>query len=160
MVLKLKTTVTAFIFHDDKLLLIKHKRTGKWLHVGGHAEENETLDETLEREIKEEVNLKVKFLEEYDYFEKTSSDNDFKELPRPFYIHVRNSGDHRQMSFDFICIAENIDNLKILEEELNGYKWFTKEEIQTSPELWETIKILALKAFEVYDKWTVAQKTK
>ncbi len=155
---KLKTTVTAFIFHNGKLLLIKHKRTGKWLHVGGHAEENETLDETLEREIKEEVNLEVKFLENYTHYEKVSSDNGFKELPRPFYIHARDSGDHRKMSFDFVCVAENIDNLKILEDELDGYKWFTKEEIRNSSELWEPIRILALKAFEVYEKWAAPKK--
>ena len=158
MTLKLKTTVTAFIFHNNKLLLIKHKRTGKWLHVGGHAEENETLDETLEREIKEEVNLEVKFLEKYNHYEKVPSDNGFKDLPKPFYIHVRNSGDHRKMSFDFVCVAEQIDDLKILESEVDGYQWFTKEEIQNSKELWEPIKILALKAFGVYDKWATTQK--
>jgi 8-oxo-dGTP diphosphatase len=148
---KLKTTVTAFIFHDGKLLLVKHKKIGKWLHVGGHVEENEALDEALEREIKEEVNLKVKFLEVYNY-QKASPKHGFRELPRPFYIHKRDSGSHRKMSFDFVCVAENIRGLKILTAELNGYKWLSEEEIKNSKELWEPIKLLALKAFEVYNK--------
>jgi 8-oxo-dGTP diphosphatase len=148
---KLKTTVTAFIFHDNKLLFVKHKKLGKWLHVGGHVEENEALDEALEREIKEEVNLKVKFLEEYGY-QKASSKHVFKELPRPFYIHKRDSEDHRKMSFDFVCVAKNTRGLKILAEELDGYKWLSEYEIKNSKELWKPIKLLALKAFEVYHK--------
>lgn len=152
--MNLKITVTASIFHKDKLLLIKHKRTGKWLFVGGHAKPNETLDETLKREVKEEVNLDIKFLEEYKYYENMSFENNFKELPKPFYIHARNSKDHRKMNFDFVCIAKNIDKLKILEEELDGFKWFTKEDIKNSKELWDPIKILAIRAFDVYRSWT------
>jgi ADP-ribose pyrophosphatase YjhB (NUDIX family) len=147
---KLKTTVTAFIFHDKKLLIIKHKKTGKWLHVGGHVEKNETLDEALHREIKEEVNLDVTFLEEYNH---SKSSEDFKELPRPFYIHAKNYGNHRKMSFDFLCIAEKIDELRIQDEELEDFKWLTHEEVKNSAELWEPIQLLALKAFEVYNKW-------
>ena len=152
--MQLKTTATAFIFHENKLLLVKHRKMNQWIHVGGHAEADETLDEALEREVKEEVNLDIKFLEEYKHYENVPSEGGFKELPKPFYIHAVNVKDHRKMSFDFICVAENIDNLKIQDEELDGHKWFTKEEIQNSPELWEPIKILALKAFEVYEKWT------
>jgi len=79
-------------------------------------------------------------------------------LPKPFYIHVRNSGDHRKISFDFVCVTENIDSLKILESELDGYKWFTKEEIQKSKEIREPIRTLALKAFGVYTNWVATQK--
>jgi 8-oxo-dGTP pyrophosphatase MutT (NUDIX family) len=147
---ELKTTVTAFIFHDNKLLFVKHKKLGLWLHVGGHVENNETLDEALEREIKEEVNLKVSFIENYHY-QKASPKHGFKELPRPFYIHKRDSGSHRKMSFDFVCIAKDIRGLKILASELEGYKWMSEEQVKKSKELWKPIKLLALKAFEIYN---------
>lgn len=125
---QLRTTVTAFIFHNNKLLLIKHKKSGKWLHVGGHSEENETLDETLEREIKEEVNLKIKFLEEYNHYKEKLPDKGLKELPKPFYIHVREFADNRKMSFDFICVAEKITDLRILESEKDEYNWSQTQE--------------------------------
>ena len=110
--------------------------------------------------MKEEVNLNIKFLEEYNHYEKVPPKDDFKELPRPFYIHVKNSKGYRKMSFDFICVAENINKLKILENELKGYKWFTKEEIQNSTELWKPLKVLALKAFDVYNEWLLNQNRK
>jgi 8-oxo-dGTP pyrophosphatase MutT (NUDIX family) len=149
----LKTTVTGFVFHKNKLLLIKHKKSGKWLPVGGHAEENETLDETLHREIKEEVNLGVKFIEKYDYYGDISFGDGFKELPKPFYVHVKENNDHRRMSFDFVCICEDISNLKILESELDDFKWFSKEEIKTDSKLWDPVRVLALNAFQVYDNY-------
>jgi len=160
---KLKTTVTAFIFHDNKLLLIHHKRDNLWFHIGGNAEKNETPDETLRREVKEEVNLDIEFLEEFNHFEKAKSVfkelSGFKELPCPFYIHTRDSPDksYRKISFDFICVAEDIKGLKIQKEELNDYQWFTKKELEEF-ELWKPIKILALKAFDVYEDWLLSKK--
>jgi 8-oxo-dGTP diphosphatase len=34
-------TVGAFIVHDNKVLMIDHKKIGQWLCIGGHVEENE-----------------------------------------------------------------------------------------------------------------------
>jgi len=158
MSLELKITVTAFIFYENKLLLIKHKKTDMWLHVGGHAELNETLDETLQREIKEEVNLEVKFIERYDHYEKVPFDNVFKELPKPFYIHTRNFRDHRKLSFDFVCVTDDISSLKILESEIDDYRWYTEEDLKNSKDILNPIKVLALKAFQVYDKWVYFNK--
>ncbi len=149
------TTVTAFIFHQNKVLLIKHKKIGTWLHVGGHVEENETLDEAVRREVKEEVNLDVKFIEEFGYLKNLNISNGFKELPKPFYVHVRNSNEnnHRKMSFDFVCVADKIKTLKIQKNEIDGFQWYSKSELKKSKELYEPVKILALKAFKVYDLW-------
>lgn len=155
----IKTTVTAFIFHQDKVLLIKHKRIGKWLHVGGHVEEGEALDEAVRREVKEEVNLNVEFIEEFGYLKNLDIGNGFKELPKPFYVHVRDSNDknHRKMSFDFVCVASNIKPLKIQKDEIDGFQWYSKSELKKSKELYEPVKILALKAFKVYDLWKSKQ---
>lgn len=148
---QLKSTATAFIFHNDKLLLIKHKKSGKWMHVGGHIEENETIDEALKREVKEEVNLEVEFIQTYNHFENKQQDENFKEIPIPFYIHARQSKERRTMSFDFLCIAKNTDTLQIQDAEIDTYKWVTLDEIQTQEILWEPLKTLAIKAFETYN---------
>ena len=162
---KLKTTVTGFVFHDNKLLLIHHKRDGRWFHVGGHAEENETPDEALRREVKEEVNLDIEFLEEFKHYEKLKAKgifkdlDGFKELPCPFYIHVKEIPEKkcRKISYDFVCIAKEIENIKIQEDELNDYKWVTRKELEEF-ELWKPLKILALKAIDVYEEWLFNQK--
>lgn len=56
-------TVLAYIENDDSyLMLFRNKKEndinrGKWIGVGGHIESNETPDEALIREIKEETGL-------------------------------------------------------------------------------------------------------
>lgn len=71
---------TAFIIKDDKILLFHRFREGReyWAFPGGSIEKGESAEEALDREIDEELNLKIlkkKFLfkiqnqgrEEYNY---------------------------------------------------------------------------------------------
>ena len=53
-------TVYAFIHHGDRLLLTRD-REGKpgWKLPGGHREVGETIQQALEREIEEEVGIKL-----------------------------------------------------------------------------------------------------
>ena len=58
-------TVLAYIKKDDSyLMLFRNKKhndinQGKWLGIGGHLEKNETKEQALIREIKEETGLDV-----------------------------------------------------------------------------------------------------
>ena len=73
---KLDFVATAYIFDSEKrVLLIYHNKRDMWLPVGGHIEANETPDEALRREIKEEVSLSVEILGQT----KTSKEGDVKE---------------------------------------------------------------------------------
>ena len=47
-------TVSVYIVHKNKVLMIDHKTLGTWLPIGGHVELDEDTDEAIEREIKEE----------------------------------------------------------------------------------------------------------
>ncbi|MCX6799315.1 MAG: NUDIX domain-containing protein [Candidatus Diapherotrites archaeon] len=47
-------------------LLIKHKKLGKWLPPGGHMEKNETPDDALQRELMEELGIKIRILNRHD----------------------------------------------------------------------------------------------
>ena len=74
---------SGYIVKDDRILLVNHKKHGMWLPVGGHMEGDETPDQTVKREVKEETGLDVEII----------SDNypDFKNkrvemLNRPFTI--------------------------------------------------------------------------
>lgn len=51
----------ALIVRDGKVLLIHRKKEGKeyWVFPGGGIEDNETAEEALKREVKEELNLDV-----------------------------------------------------------------------------------------------------
>ena len=52
--------VDVAIFRDNKVLLVKEIEGHEWFFPGGFQELNETIFETGEREVLEEVGLKVK----------------------------------------------------------------------------------------------------
>lgn len=65
----MKKTVRAVIIEDNKLLvffrrkLVNNKMITYYALPGGHLEENETLEETVIRELKEEMNVDIKILD-------------------------------------------------------------------------------------------------
>lgn len=50
--------IHAFCFYKDKMVLVKHPKSG-WMPPGGHIESGESYEETVVREVKEETNMKV-----------------------------------------------------------------------------------------------------
>jgi 8-oxo-dGTP pyrophosphatase MutT (NUDIX family) len=57
---KICNTVAGFLIHDQKILLIKHKKLGIWLAPGGHIEADELPHQAAEREVWEETGIKVR----------------------------------------------------------------------------------------------------
>ena len=64
--MKTDLVVAGYILKEDKVLLIHHKKLDVWLPVGGHIDENETPDQALVREIKEEIGIDVEILNKLD----------------------------------------------------------------------------------------------
>jgi 8-oxo-dGTP diphosphatase len=65
------TDVTcAIILRENKILVTQRSEKMslpfKWEFPGGKIEENETAEECIHREIKEEINLEIKLLEKLD----------------------------------------------------------------------------------------------
>jgi len=146
-----KITTTAFIFNKNKLLFVLHKKLNKWMHIGGHVENNELFDEALKREIKEEVNLDVNIIDSSGnsltkYFTK-----DMIPQKIPFFIHGVKKDGKSKVCIDYICIAKEPIDIKLKNDELLDFKWISKEEISSldSPEL---LKKLAIKAFSEFNK--------
>ncbi len=64
-------TATAIIINDGKLLVVKRKKEpfiGKWDFVGGFLNQGELPMEALKRELREELNVKIKRAEFLDNF--------------------------------------------------------------------------------------------
>src|SRR5271157_164833 len=61
---KIDFTVAIFIVHDEKVLLIHHRKLDKWLPLGGHIELDEDPEQAALREAKEESGLDVELLGE------------------------------------------------------------------------------------------------
>jgi len=116
--------VVAFIINEKKVLLIKHKRKGIWLPIGGHVEKGETDLEALKREVKEEVGLEI--------------------IPpnKPFWIMEETN----EITPHYVCESAKTD-VKICKKEIDDFKWFSKEEIVNS-DIREDVKKIVMKMLD------------
>jgi len=56
---KICLTAAGILIHEDRVLLVKHKKLGVWLCPGGHIEKNELPHQAAEREFWEETGVRV-----------------------------------------------------------------------------------------------------
>ncbi|MGI6068851.1 MAG: NAD(+) diphosphatase [Blautia sp.] len=106
----LSPAVIVAITHGDKLLLSKYEGRNykKYALIAGYAEIGETIEETVHREVLEEVGLKVKNLRYY------------KSQPWSF------SG---TLLFGFFCDLDGDDSITLDREELSMAEWFHRDDI-------------------------------
>lgn len=143
---KIDLTVGGYIFNDNKVLLIHHNKLDLWLPVGGHIDENETPDQALQREIKEEVNLDIEIIGKSSV---PLVGNAKKNLALPFHTNLHSVGDHDYYGLFYLCKVKNAEELKI-NKELKGAEWFSKEDLQQE-KVPEDVKHIALEAFKLYE---------
>ena len=134
---------TAYVVHEDKVLLVHHKRVGQCIAVGGHVEDNETPCETVKREVKEETGLEIAF----DQSHLTAPDNPkMVYLPKPNHIQLEDiDEEHQHVDLMYFVKADKteVENL----EDHKGLKWFTAQDLEEE-DLWPDVKFWAKKAIE------------
>ncbi len=137
-------TATAFVIDSRKrVLLLWHKRLGRWMPPGGHVDDNETPEDTAKRECKEETNLDVEILGEDhdDLF--AMNPHEGRMLKKPVALLLenipaseeRNEPAHQHM--DFLYRARPLDESQVLtlaEDEARELKWFTRGEVEVLDE--------------------------
>jgi len=148
--MKTDLVVAGFIFFENKVLLVHHKKLDLWLPVGGHIKKNETPDGALLREIKEETKMDVEILNQSSI---PLGGNINKSLTNPFYVNVHSAGDHEHCCFFYVCKALNPENLQI-NDELKNFGWFSNSEL-SKPPITSDVKNITLKAFELLQKLKV-----
>ena len=109
-----KTCALAIIIRDAKILLghRHYKRISVWISPGGRCDEGETLEETLHREIEEEIGVTNLTINDY-----------LGEL------EGANAGDN---VFVFLCEIHQEEKL-IEPDKFSEWRWFNKEEVQNLP---------------------------
>ena len=103
--------------YQGEILLQKRatkKNNGRWERVGGHVSAGETAEETIAREVKEELGIEVP---EYQL--------------KPVSMQKKDTKKSKNFTYEFFFVINNkIEDLKIQEREISEAKYFTIEELQ------------------------------
>ena len=120
-------TGSAFVLSPDgeRVVLLRHKKLGRWLQPGGHADPGETSGEAVAlREAFEETGLRRLALH--------------PKAPRPLDVDVHEiparGGEpaHLHLDLRYLCIASPEDPLARAPDESESLRWFSWDEL---PEL-------------------------
>lgn len=111
---KISPAVIVGIIHDDKILMSKYagRTITHYALIAGFAEIGETIEETVKREVYEEVGLHVKNLRYY------------KSQPWSF---------SSSLLFGFFAELDGGDDITLDTQELSTAGWFTREEAPAQP---------------------------
>lgn len=134
-------TASAYIFHENRVLLHKHAKLGKWLPPGGHAEPNETPPQTAKRETKEESGLEIALIElEYLKVEEWNAVS----FEKPFACLLQDVPAHKEtpahQHMDFVYLARPVQPKPVIHE---NFRWFTYQELQEIDIFPDTRAVLA-----------------
>lgn len=141
---------TAFLVHQERILLIQHKKLGIWLAPGGHIEADELPHEAAERECLEETGIRVKAVSPIRVID--SSIGEY--FPVPFFANLhwisRENFDARitgknpnvphatplwprgceqHLGYAYLVVAEGSIFEKHNPDESTAISWFSKKDI-------------------------------
>lgn len=138
--------VAGYVVKGGRVLLVDHKKLGKWLPIGGHIRLKETPDQAMIREAKEEAGLDVVIISE----RYPDDDPDVEMLSRPDHIQLeriveKKGEEHQHIDFVYVCRVRREGKKHKGSEE---WKWFSKEELGTNSKVPNNVKFFAKKAID------------
>jgi len=139
---------TAFIVRGGKVLLVKHRKLGLWLPVGGHIEKGETPEEALRREALEESGLEIEVLGGPAF---ECEDENVSMLLMPHHMQMElikhdMEKAHHHVDLIYFCRAKK-GKERLNEKEAYEIKWFSESGLEGS-EITENVRVLGKKAIE------------
>ena len=125
--MKLQLVVAACIVKKKRVLLVWHNGHKEWLPPGGHVDRNETPDDAVVREVREETGLEIDFANSQSH-EKIEGVK--RQLPLPFFADVHDVGDHNHCCFYYLAKCKNpTQQVHLKLDEVGNYRWFAKSEL-------------------------------
>jgi ADP-ribose pyrophosphatase YjhB (NUDIX family) len=136
-------TATTFVVHDNRTLLLLHRKLGIWVPPGGHIDPNELPDHAALREVREESGLDVELLDQGRPI------GNIRILPQPYCILLENiSPQHQHIDLIYFARVRG-GNMIHSVREVQAARWFTWEELG-EPQIAEDIRELGRRAIERY----------
>jgi 8-oxo-dGTP diphosphatase len=129
-------SVAIFARHDDRVLLIKHKRLGTWLPAGGEIEPGETPLEAARRELFEETGLEGRFGVELGV----------QGTPPGFIGYEEHLAGSKGLHMNFVFVADVERDTVLPNREFDEHRWVRDtREVECPPNVRELVDI-ALRA--------------
>ncbi|MBP7774353.1 NUDIX domain-containing protein [Candidatus Woesebacteria bacterium] len=170
MIPKICFTAGGVLIHENKVLLVKHKKLGMWLNPGGHIETNELPHHAAEREYFEETGIKVEAWNPQCLVSKNIFDQGYF-IPNPIatnvhwvckenFVQRQHQGDEYmpqktwsrgcEKHCNFLYLVRPLATVDFTQniEETEGIQWFSEHELQ-SLVTDEDIKVETLHAFSL-----------
>lgn len=173
-------TASGTLIHDRKVMLIKHKKIGTWLTPGGHIDPGEMPHQAAEREFWEETGLRVRAVILGFNPDHTSKKVEFLPTPLSANLHWISQENyyHRtenkplspetkkkwkrgcEQHLDYRFLVQPAGNLQYKQnvEETDGIGWFSLEEVNTTLDASDTVRLELVQAFEVWETWQETRK--
>ena len=132
-------TATVFVIEEERVVLLWHKKMGRWMPPGGHLEPGEAPWEGAVREVREETGLEI-HLGPCAGIETPLS----RSFPAPVMCLLEEipatpyNSSHQHV--DFIYVGRPVGGrLKENPAESNGLRWFSREEVEALCEVSEIL---------------------
>lgn len=143
---KIDFTVAIFVVSRGRVLMIHHRKLGKWLPLGGHIELEEDPEMAALREVREESGLEVELVGERP--PTTGPGTRALIAPRFLDIH-RISETHEHIGLIYWARPRGGDGVQLAAEEHHDIRWCSAAELERlEPPMSDAVKWYALKALE------------
>ncbi len=118
-------TVAIFVVRDSRVLVIHHRKLGKWLPLGGHIELDEDPEMAALREAREESGYEVELVGERP----PTTEPGTRALIAPRFLDIHRISDtHEHIGMIYFARVKG-GALDLAEEEHHDIRWVTATEL-------------------------------
>jgi 8-oxo-dGTP pyrophosphatase MutT (NUDIX family) len=142
---KIDFTVAIFVVRDAKVLLVLHRKLGKWLPLGGHIELEEDPEMAALREAKEESGLEVELLGERP----PTTEPGTRALIAPRFLDIHRITDSHEHIGLIYWARPRSGSVTLAAEEHHAIRWCSSAELDAlQPAMSRAVKWYCRKAIE------------
>ena len=142
---KIDFTVAIFVVRDAKVLVILHRKLGKWLPLGGHIELDEEPEIAALREAKEESGLDVELIGERP----PTTEPGTRALIAPRFLDIHRISDTHEHIGMIYFARPKAGALALAAEEHHDIRWVSSAELEAlQPAMSNAVKWYCRKAIE------------
>jgi 8-oxo-dGTP pyrophosphatase MutT (NUDIX family) len=142
---KIDFTVAIFVVHQNRILLIHHRKLDKWLPLGGHIELDEDPEQAALREAREESGFDVELIGERP----PTTEPGTRALIAPRFLDIHRIHEtHEHIGLIYWARPKN-GQMTLAAEEHHDIRWCTVAELDAlQPAMSNAVKWYCRKAIE------------